>query len=40
MWPENLIDMQYLGGGQTLYLRLAKSESGMNAEEAQMIFYL
>ncbi|CAN6229691.1 unnamed protein product [Urochloa humidicola] len=28
VWPENLIDMQYLGGGQTLYLRLAKSGSG------------
>ncbi|CAL5025269.1 unnamed protein product [Urochloa decumbens] len=28
MWPENLVDLQYLGGGQTLYLRLAKSGSG------------
>ncbi|XP_072151460.1 receptor-like serine/threonine-protein kinase SD1-8 [Setaria viridis] len=34
MWPENLIDLQYLGGWQTLYIRLAKSESGKRKERS------
>ncbi|KAF8660124.1 hypothetical protein HU200_057682 [Digitaria exilis] len=34
MWPENLVDLQYLGGGQTLYLRLANSKSGYGVDMA------
>jgi hypothetical protein len=30
MWPENLTDLRYVDGGQTLYLRQARSTSGMN----------
>jgi hypothetical protein len=30
MWAENLIDLRYVDGGQTLYLRQARPVSGMN----------
>nr|CAB3488376.1 unnamed protein product [Digitaria exilis] len=36
MWPENLVDLQYLGGGQTLYLRLANSKSVRPIEDTSV----
>jgi hypothetical protein len=29
MWPENLTDLRYVAGGQTLYLRQATPPSGI-----------
>lgn len=33
MWPENLTDLRYVDGGQTLYLRQARPAFGMNFSE-------
>ena len=33
MWAQNLIDLRYVDGGQTLYLRQARPVSGMSTPQ-------